>query len=260
MNIKNSIHEFFSFSNLLADESAKITMKYFRKKIQIENKSDNSPVTIADKKTELKIREMINDKFPKHGILAEEFDNQNIESDFLWVIDPIDGTKSYIAGHKDFGTLISLLYNKEPLIGVIDCPAHKERWFGVKDKITTLNEKNIKTSNKEKIEDCYITTSGLYFDDQEFKISFDKLREKVKYCKFGGDCYMYGMLASGLIDIVIEDTLKVHDYMALIPVIEGAGGVVTDRYGEKISLNSNGSFVASCSQNIHNQVIQILNS
>ncbi len=259
MDLKYSINDLISFSNLLAEESAKITMSYFRKEIQIEDKSDNTPVTIADKKAELKIREIINKKFPNHGILAEEFEHQNKEADFLWVIDPIDGTKSFIAGHKDFGTLISLLFNKDPIIGIIDCPAHNERWVGIKNQNTKLNGKDTNTSDKKKIEDCYIMTSGLYFDDKEFKISFDKLRKKTKFCKFGGDCYMYGMLASGLVDIVIEDTLKIHDYMALIPVIKGAGGIVTDKFGKDISLNSDGSLVASCSQNIHNQVIQILN-
>ena len=109
------------------------------------------------------------------------------------------------------------------------------------------------------MEDCYSFTSGLYFESEDFKKKYDYLIEKIKYHRFGGDCYMYGMLASGLIEIVVEDTLKNHDYMALIPVIEGAGGIVSDRSGKKINLNSDGSIVASCSKNIHNEVIKILN-
>tara|TARA_Y100000590_G_C15648326_1_gene987791 strand:+ start:262 stop:1044 length:783 start_codon:yes stop_codon:yes gene_type:complete len=257
---KSSLEEYMSFANFLANESAKITTKYFRKNIEIENKNDDSPVTIADKESELKIRELIEKQYNNHGILAEEFEAKNIESDFLWVIDPIDGTRSYIAGHKDFGTLIALLYKKNPIIGVIDCPAHKERWLGVENLISTLNGKKIQTSLKSNVEDCYVLTSGLYFDNKEFKAGFKRVSNKTKYWKFGGDCYMYGMLASGLVDIVIEDTLKPHDYMALIPVINGSGGIVSDRFGKKITLESDGSFVASCSKSVHDQVIKLLNS
>jgi len=256
----DQLNELINFADILADESQDIITHYFRKKISIENKKDQSPVTIADKNTELKIRDLINKKYPKHGILAEEFEPTNLDSDYLWVIDPIDGTRSFIAGHKDFGTLIALLYKQKPILGIINCPAHNERWLGVNERVSTLNKKNIKTSKKNDIKDCYVFSSGLYFDSHEFKIGFDKIIKNVGYYRFGGDCYMYGMLASGLIDIVIEDTLKAHDYMALIPVIEGAGGVVSDKFGNKISLDSDGSFVASCSQNIHNQVIEILNS
>jgi len=255
---KTFLEELLIFSNFLADEAGKITMRYFRNNFDIENKEDFSPVTTADKKTELKIRKLINEKYPTHGILAEEFENKNINSDLLWVIDPIDGTRSFVAGHKDFGTLIALLYKKKPIIGIIDCPAHRERWVGAINKPTRFNGKITKTNSKKATEDCYALTTGLYFENEQFKNGFDKLIKKIKYFRLGGDCYMYGMLSSGLIDIVIEDLLKAHDYMALIPVIEGAGGIVSDKYGNKISLDSDGSIVASCSKTIHDKVIKIL--
>ena len=138
--------EFLNFANLLADESEIIINKYFRTKINISEKNDKSPVTIADQNTELKIRELIKEKYPSHGILGEEFEQTNINSEFIWVIDPIDGTRSFIAGHKDFGTLISLLHNKKPIIGIINCPAHNERWIGVKGRRTTMNGKEVQTS------------------------------------------------------------------------------------------------------------------
>ena len=257
---KSLLEELLIFSNFLADEAAKITMSFFRNKFDIENKDDFSPVTTADKKTELKIRKLINQKYPNHGILAEEFENKNIDSELLWVIDPIDGTRSFVAGHKDFGTLIALLYKKKPVIGIIDCPAHKERWVGVINKPTRFNGKISKTNSKEFTEDCYALTTGLYLENKKFKKGFDKLIKKIKYFRLGGDCYMYGMLSSGLIDIVIEDTLKAHDYMALVPVIEGAGGIVSDKNENKISLNSDGSIVASCSKAVHDKVIKIFNN
>ena len=259
MTLKNQMDEFISFANILADESAKVIMEYFRQTLTIENKDDDTPVTIADKKSELKIRELINKAYPSHGILAEEFDNTNLDSEYIWVIDPIDGTRSFIAGHKDFGTLIALLYKKKPVLGIINCPAHNERWIGVENQITTLNGKKIKTSHKKSIEDCYTITTGLYLEDEIFRNSFENIINKSKDYILRGDCYMYGMLSSGLVDIVVEDTLKAHDYMALVPVIQGAGGVITDKYNNPITLDSDGSVLATANLLIHKQAINMIN-
>ena len=133
------LSEFIKFANLLADDASKISMKYFRKTLKIQNKDDESPVTIADKETEQIIREQIRKNYPNHGILGEEYEDENLDSEFIWVIDPIDGTRSFIAGHKDFGNLISLLHNNKPVIGIINCPAHNERWLGIKNLRTTCN-------------------------------------------------------------------------------------------------------------------------
>ncbi len=260
MIISSCPNEYVSFAHTLADESEKVLMKYFRSKINIQSKKDNTPVTIADTESESLIRNLIARKYPKHGILGEEYENNYNNEEFTWVIDPIDGTRSFIAGHKDFGTLIALLHNEKPILGIINCPAHNERWQGSINDPTLLNGDIAKTSDIKALEDCYSFTSGLYFEDEKFKNLYNRLISKIKYYRFGGDCYMYGMLASGFIDIVIEDTLKTHDYMALIPVIEGAGGAVSDRFGKKINLNSDGSLVASCSQSIHREVLKILNS
>jgi len=260
MPYDTQLEEFTSFANFLADESAKITLKFFRQSFKSEHKEDNTPVTIADKNSELIIRDLINKTYPKHGIIGEEFEGINSDSEFTWAIDPIDGTMSFIAGHKDFGTLIALLHNKKPILGIINCPAHQERWVGIQNQPTTLNGTVVKTSNVKNIKDSYAFTSGLYFEDKIFKTSFDKIIKKTKYYRFGGDCYMYGMLASGLIDIVMEDTLKIYDYMALIPVIEGAGGIVSDKNNKAITLESDGSFVATANTTLHKEVAEILKS
>ena len=250
--------EYLNFANLLADESENIIFNYFRKKIDIKDKEDNSPVTIADQKVELRIRELINSKFPSHGILGEEYESFKIDSEFVWVIDPIDGTRSFIAGHKDFGTLIALLYKNKPVIGIINCPAHKERWVGIENQQTTLNNKLISTSSIKNIEESYMFTSGIYFDEPVLRNGFEKIKNKSRYYRLGGDCYMYGMLASGLIDIVLEDTLKAHDYMALVNVIEGAGGQITDKFGKEISLESDGSLIASSTNSLHQEIIKLI--
>ena len=252
--------ELISFANHLADESAKIIKQYFRKSFKVENKEDESPVTVADKKTELKIRELIENKYPNHGILGEEFEKKDTKSEYLWVIDPIDGTRSFVAGHKDFGTLIALLHNNKPIIGIINCPMHEERWVGIENKKTTLNGSEVFTSNINALDQSYVCTSGLYFNNDHFRKGFKKIIEQSNYHRFGGDCYMYGMLASGLIEVVIEDTLKVHDYMALIPVIEGSGGKISDKYGNPIDLNSEGSVVVSANEKLHKQLIGIINN
>ena len=258
MNLKNEIEKLSSFSHVLANESEKIIMKHFRKKLHTEQKLDKSPVTIADKESEEVIRNLIIKNYPNHGIIGEEYDDVNCDSEFTWVIDPIDGTRSYIAGHKDFGTLIALLHNQKPIVGIVNCPAHNERWFGVKDQNTTSNKSITFTSKKTKLNDSYLFTSGLYFDDEIFREYCNKIINKSKYYRLGGDCYMYGMLASGLIDIVIEDTLKPWDYMALVPVIEGAGGVISDKNNNKISLQSEGSLIATANGKLHKEVIEII--
>ena len=255
----SEIKELVSFSNYLADESAKIIKEYFRKPLSVDSKNDESPVTIADKNTELRIRELINIKYPDHGILGEEFDNKDSDSEFTWVIDPIDGTRSFIAGYKDFGTLIALMHNKKPIIGIINCQIHEERWVGVEGEKTTMNNIEVNTTNTENIDQSYLCSSGLYmFENDDFKKSFEKVVQKTKYHRFGGDCYNYGMIASGFIDIVIEDTLKAHDYMALIPIIEGAGGKITDKFGKSINLNSDGSVVVSANKKLHEKLIELI--
>jgi len=257
--MNNSLQEYLNFANKLADAAGITSMEYFRTSLDIDNKSDESPVTIADKNTELKIRSMIEKEYPDHGILGEEFDNINPNAEFIWVIDPIDGTRSYIAGHKDFGNLISLTQNKKPIIGIINCPAHDERWVGAKNQHSTINQQPVKTSNVTNIEDAYLFTSGLYFDEPNLRRAVEKINKKVRYCRYGGDCYMYGMVASGLIDIVIEDTLKVHDYMALVNVIEGAGGKITDKFGNEINTESQGSLVVSANEELHSKLISVIN-
>ena len=123
----SNLKEFVSFANFLADESENVIKEYFRKTFSTEIKDDSTPVTIADKNTEQRIRDLINKKYPNHGILGEEFERLNPDNEFIWVVDPNDGTMSFIAGHKDFGNLIDLIHNKKPILGIINCPAHQER-------------------------------------------------------------------------------------------------------------------------------------
>ena len=152
--MKNFLNDYLNFANKLADEAGIISMDYWRTSLNVDDKSHNNPVTIADRNAELKIRSMIEKEYPDHGILGEEFDSINPDAEFVWVIDPIDGTHIFIGGHKDFGNLISLTQNKKPIIGIINCPAHKERWVGVKNQNSTINNQPSKTSSVTSIEDA----------------------------------------------------------------------------------------------------------
>ena len=257
--MKNFLNDYLNFANKLADEAGFISMDYWRTSIDVDDKSHNNPVTIADRNAELKIRSMIEKEYPDHGILGEEFDSINPDAEFVWVIDPIDGTHIFIGGHKDFGNLISLTQNKKPIIGIINCPAHKERWVGVKNQNSTINNQPSKTSSVTSIEDAYFLTSGLYFNEPHLRNAVEKIKHKVKYYRYSGSCYMFGMVASGLIDLVIEDSLKVHDYMALVNIIEGAGGKITDKFGNEITTDSKGSCIASANEKLHTEIISLIN-
>ena len=137
---------------------------------------------------------------------------------------------------------------------------HNERWLGITNKETIMNKEVVKTSNTTLINKSYFCTTGLYLENDHFKKSCDKILEYTRYYRLGGDCYMYAMVASGFIDIVFEDTLKTHDYMALIPVIEGAGGIVTDKHGNPLTINSDGSILATANKALHDQIIDIINN
>lgn len=256
------------FANELADLSAKIAIKYFRQDNGEIEKNDQSPVTKADREIEEKLREQITKKFPQHGIIGEEYENINQNSDFQWIIDPIDGTSSFIIGRPTFGTLIALSYKKKPILGIVNQPITKERWLGIDDDSKNsgawFNNKKIKTRNCQKISDAIISTTSPFFFDKNDKINFDILCKKAKYQKYGGviyggDCYSYALLASGFVDIIVEPDLQIYDYAALIPIIKMAGGKIGDyEKGAIKDLNSNVKLLACASEKLYEEVAKIM--
>ena len=250
-------NEFTPFFRLLASESSSIIKRYFRTSINVESKSDLSPVTIADKFAEEKMRELINQEFPTHGIIGEEFGNYNPDAEYVWVLDPIDGTKSFITGALSFGTLIALLKNGKPIIGVINHPILNE--FLIGDNATCLLN-----NNKVMIRSCHnisdstlLTTDHLNIIKYQNISGFDNLISKVKLYRNWGDCYGYYLLATGYADIMIDPVMSIWDSMALIPIINGAGGMITDYQG---NYAVNGSSIVASNPAIHNDVIRILNN
>lgn len=180
------------------------------------------------------------------------------DSEYQWVIDPIDGTKSFISGVPVFGTLIGLTHKLSCKLGVIDMPILKECWIGVQGKPTTYNSEICKVSDVQTLEQATLyCTEPEMFEPLQLQ-SFESLSKKVRLRRFGGDCYCYGLLASGQIDLVVEGSLHYFDVMALIPVIEGAGGIITDWRGEPLKKGWNGLVVAASTPELHRAALAIL--
>ncbi len=243
----------------LADVARRLALDYFRRPIAVETKPDLSPVTIADRTIEAEMRRLIRAEFPTHGIRGEEFAAESGAAE-TWVLDPIDGTKSFITGFPLFGTLIALVRGAVPILGVIDSPAMRERWLGVRGAGTQLNGEAARTSSCTRLKDARLySTSPDAFNATDFG-TFDRVSRTVALRRFGGDCYLYGLLASGHCDLVVEASLKTHDYFALVPVIEGAGGKLTDWHGAPLDWNSDGRVIAAASESLLAETVAALNS
>ncbi len=246
----------------LADAAEKEILKYFRQPLDVEDKADSSPVTQADKNSERVMRELLAEYFPDHGVVGEEYGKENENAEFVWVLDPIDGTKSFVAGLPLFGTLIALLHNGRPVVGVINQPYAKELWLGVSGRPTTLNGKEIHTRSCKALNQAVLfsTADKLMFVEPEEKRMFEALCSKIKIARFSTDCYGYGLLAAGYGDIVCEADLKLYDYAALVPIVSGAGGIMTDWMGSDLfdSADSNGHVLALGDKNLLKETLEAL--
>lgn len=257
---KITVQDAAAFAESLADAAAPIALRYFRTPLTITTKVDMSPVTEADQEIETFIRQRIRDHFPEHGLLGEEHGREAGSTDLTWVIDPIDGTKSFITGMPTFGTLIALLEGETPVLGVIDHPVLRERWVGKASSASLYNGQPCRTRACTRLADAvlYATTPDIF--EGQARVAFERVSSSARLRRFGGDCYAYALLASGFVDAVIEAQLKPYDYMALVPVIEGAGGVVTDWAGKRLTLESDGRVIAAGTASLHREILDRLNS
>lgn len=257
--------EIINFANHLADLSAQIAKKYFRLPNGEFNKADDSPVTLADREIEEILRAEIKKNYPSHGIIGEEFGNHNLDAELVWILDPIDGTSSFIIGRPTFGTLIALTKNGKSILGIMNQPITGERWIGVDGDSAWLNKIKIQSrENCLELQDAVLcTTSPFFFKNDDEKI-LKKLINKTKYQNYGGiiyggDCYLYALLASGFVDLVIDSGLKSYDYAALIPIIEMAGGVVTNWQGKDLDFKSDSRVLAAGNKILHRKALEIIN-
>lgn len=224
----------FMLANAMADAARKIIRPHFRKRLTIDSKADSSPVTVADRDAEAAMRGMIEKVFPAHGIRGEEFGAHKLEADWVWVLDPIDGTKSFISGSLAFGTQIALLYRGTPVLGVIDQPITGERWLGRAGHPSVLNGETVVTSSTAIIDEAIVYTSALEQFSPDNKARFSKLASGALFTRMSHDCYAAGLLALGGVDILLESNVFDYDILPQMPIVLGAGGVVTDWEGRPL--------------------------
>jgi inositol-phosphate phosphatase/L-galactose 1-phosphate phosphatase/histidinol-phosphatase len=244
----------------LADAAGAVIRPYFRQKIAVDDKADASPVTIADREAEQAMRALIEARFPEDGIFGEEFGTVREDAEFVWVLDPIDGTKSFISGIPLFGTLVALLHRGRPALGIIDQPISQERWRGVAGSPSTHNGNPIRARPCPDLAAASLFATAPDMFRGADADAFARLKAEVKLTRHGGDCYAYGLVASGFIDCVVEASLKPYDYCAMVPIIEGAGGVFTDWQGKPLGLASDGRVLAAGDRRVHAAALALLAS
>lgn len=236
-----------------ADAAGAVARKHYRTPVAVDVKADTSPVTIADREVESAIRAILAAERPQDGILGEEHGSRDLNAEYVWVIDPIDGTKSFITGRPLFTTLIALLHRGVPVLGIIDQPVIGDRWLGVAGQATTLNGNTIRT---RLCPDPAMATQAatMPFPHPEFR----QTEAASRYMVWGGDAYAFGLLAAGFIDLMVEAGLQPYDWAALVAVIEGAGGVITDWEGQPLRLGTNGNVVAAGDPSLHAKILQTI--
>jgi myo-inositol-1(or 4)-monophosphatase len=230
-----------------ADAAGAVIRPLFRSALLVEAKGDASPVTEADRAAEQAIRALLAPRFPEHGIWGEEFGADRAEAEYVWLLDPIDGTRAFVTGRPLFGTLIALLHRGRPVLGLIDQPATGERWIGVAGRPTWVRSPlggaaGCRPCARMAEAELSCTSPDMFLPGDQ--AGFARLRAAARRVTWGGDCYAYGLLAIGLVDVVAESTMKPWDWAALVPVVEGAGGRVTDWEGRSLTLESDGRVLA----------------
>jgi len=241
-----SLESDLALANRLADAAAAVIRPLFRTAFTHEAKGDASPVTEADRAAEAAMRKLLDAEAASDGIIGEEYGAERPDAARQWVLDPIDGTVSFMAGRPIFGTLIALLQDGWPVLGIIDQSVSGERWVGATGRPTLFNGVEARTRRCRELADATLATTGpQYFTDHDGE-HFMALAAKTSHKRivFGGDCYNYGLLASGHIDLVVEAGLKLHDFAALVPVVEGAGGTMCDWNGDPLHAESGGHVIA----------------
>lgn len=256
--------DFAAFVDELATVSGETIRPFFRTTLGVENKARSGPfdpVTEADRAAEQAMRTLIRKNFPGHGIIGEEFGDDRPESPYVWVLDPIDGTKSFISGTPAWGTLIGLLKDGQPVYGMMHQPFIGERFTG--DGVSSryrgpAGERRLSTRACAKLSDASLfTTSPLLMNAEEREL-FERVQNKARLTRFGGDCYAFCMVAAGFIDLVIEAGLKPYDIVALIPIIEGAGGIITNWAGGPAK--DGGRIIAAGDKRVHAEALALLNT
>jgi inositol-phosphate phosphatase / L-galactose 1-phosphate phosphatase / histidinol-phosphatase len=253
-----ALDAFLALALELADAAGDVIRPYFRGPLTVDDKADLTPVTIADRSAEQAMREHIEQRFPEHGIIGEEYGRVRESAEYVWTLDPIDGTKSFISGVPMFGTLIALTRAGRPILGIIDQPISRERWVGVTGRPTMLNGAVAHCrACPELAAATLFATSPDMFEGDDATV-YARVSKAVKLSRFGADCYAYGLLAAGFIDLVLEAGLKPYDFCPMVPIVEGAGGVATDWRGAPLDLASEGRALMAGDRRTHRAALALL--
>ncbi|MDF2371078.1 MAG: histidinol phosphate phosphatase [Rhizobiaceae bacterium] len=255
------LQELASEASRIVQDASAVALRYFRKKrLDVDAKADDSPVTIADRETELFIRKALEKAFPGHAIIGEEFGTEGDLSKKSWIVDPIDGTRFFISGYPAFGMLLAHLDAGKPLIGLVQMPALSETYLGYHGGPATMNGQPIRTSTVTRL------TEAKIFVNEAEKTFADDPDRFARLCTAGHtrrmsyDCYPHAMVAAGRIDAVTDMGLEPYDYLPLVALVEAAGGLMTDWSGAALSLNSDGRVLTAATPQLHQQMLQLLKS
>ncbi|GAC1346311.1 MAG: histidinol-phosphatase [Acetobacteraceae bacterium] len=243
-----------------ADVAAAVIRPFYRQGVPADVKDDASPVTIADRSAEQAMRAVLAQRFPEHGILGEEFGLDRPGARLRWVLDPVDGTRAFITGRPQFGTLIGLLDGPTPILGLLDQPITGERWIGVAGQTTrfrgAFGRVGCRACPSLAQAELSCTSPDLLTPAQ--RPLFQRVQAAARRTSWGGDCYAYGLIALGAIDVIVEPGLKPWDWAALLPIIEGAGGMVRTWRGEVLHPDGDGDVVAVGDPALMPQILSLL--
>ncbi|MDR0807754.1 MAG: inositol monophosphatase [Gemmobacter sp.] len=242
----------------IAEAASALPMTYFRRPIGIDLKGDESPVTIADRETEAAIRRALAEAFPEDGIFGEEFGKERLDAENLWIIDPIDGTRSFITGNPLFGLLMGRIERGRPVIGIVRMPALNETFAGAPGGGATLNGRTIRARTTERLSEAMIWVNEAERHMADDPARFARLCRIGHTRRMGYDCYPHAMVAAGQIDAVIDMGLEPYDYMPLIALVEAAGGLIRDWQGKPLDLSSDGRVVTAATPALLDQVLEML--
>jgi histidinol-phosphatase len=247
-----------AFAGELADASGAVIRRYFRQSIEIVTKPDRSPVTIADREAESAIRALVAARYPAHGVIGEEHDDHQTDAEWVWVLDPIDGTKGFISGRPLFGTLIALCREGRPVLGVIDHPAIGERWIGAHGHPARFNGREVHVRRCAELGQASLFASSPHMFHGPAAPAFERLRGRCRQVLYGSDCYHYGIVASGFGDLVAESNMGIYDYLAGAAVIEAAGGVASDWQGRPLTIASGDQVLAAGDRRMLEAALKLL--
>lgn len=250
--------QLLSFANDLADVARVLLQQAVSIKPKVEVKNDLTFVTQTDKEVELELRTMIERKFPEHGILGEELGHKNLNSEFVWILDPIDGTAPFIASIPVYGSLIALAWRGKPFLGIIEHPATNDRWAGITNKIALHNDLPTKVRPCHNLKHAFATCSNPDFMTEAQYLLFERIKTQTRYVQYGGACFAYGSLASGNTDLAIDAGLKPYDLFAPAAIISGAGGIISDWNGRPLKLDMTGEVIACGDPAVHASALKFL--